>query len=114
MLVNIGCYIGVSLIKGPNAAEHGQAIVFVDAFKPAAAAPGSHFWRGSASINDLLMLVGRFLGPERAHEAFAAYAGSRGVRSVEALSPTRTWYATPSRCSPAQSAALPPESWLPR
>jgi len=86
MMVNIGCYVGVSLIKGPNAAEHGQAIVFVDAFKPAAAAPGSHFWRGSASVNDLLMLVGRFLGPERAHEAFAAYAGSRGGRSVEALS----------------------------
>src|SRR5882672_10240364 len=86
MLVNIGCYIGVSLIKGPNAVEHGQATVFVDAFKPAAAAPGSHFWRGSASVNDLLMLVGRFLGPERAHEAFAAYAGSRRVSSVEALS----------------------------
>ncbi len=86
MLVNIGCYIGVSLIKGPNAAEHGQATVFVDAFKPAVAVPGSRFWRGSASVNDLLMLVGRFLGPERAHEAFAAYAGSRGARSVEALS----------------------------
>jgi Na+/proline symporter/signal transduction histidine kinase len=86
MLANIGCYIGVSLIKGPNAAEHGQATVFVDAFKPAAAAPGSRFWRGSASVNNLLMLVGRFLGPERAHEAFAAYAGGRGVRSVEALS----------------------------
>jgi len=86
MLANIGCYIGVSLIKGPNAAEHGQATVFVDAFKPAAAAPGSRFWRGSASVNNLLMLVGRFLGPERAYEAFAAYAGSRGERSVEALS----------------------------
>jgi signal transduction histidine kinase len=86
MLANIGCYIGVSLIKGPSAAEHGQATVFVDAFKPAAAAPGSRFWRGSASVNNLLMLVGRFLGPERAHEAFAAYAGSRGVRSVGALS----------------------------
>jgi len=86
MLANIGCYIGVSLIKGPNAAEHGQATVFVDALKHAVAAPGSRFWRGSASVNNLLMLVGRFLGPERAHEAFAAYAGSRGVRSVEALS----------------------------
>ena len=86
MLANIGCYIGVPLIKGPNAAEHSQATVFVDAFKPAAAAPGSRFWRGSASVNNLLMLVGRFLGPERAHEAFTAYAGSRGEASVEALS----------------------------
>jgi Na+/proline symporter/signal transduction histidine kinase len=86
MLVNIGCYIGVSLIKGPNAAEHGQATVFVDALKHPLAAPGSRFWRGSASVNDLLLMVGRFLGPERAHEAFGAYAQSRGARSVEALS----------------------------
>src|SRR5439155_23614043 len=86
MLVNIGCYVGVSLIKGPNAAEHGQATVFVDALKHPPAAPGSHFWRGSASVNDLLLLVGRFLGPETAHGAFASYARSRGARSPEALS----------------------------
>jgi Na+/proline symporter/signal transduction histidine kinase len=85
MLANIGCYIGVSLSKGPNAAEHGQATVFVDALKHPASAPGSRFWRGSASVNDLLLLVGRFLGPERAREAFAAYAGSVGAKSIEAL-----------------------------
>src|SRR5712691_1909370 len=85
MLVNIGCYVGVSLIRGPNAAEHGQATIFVDALKHPAA-PGSRFWRGSASVNDLQLLVGRFLSPERANEAFAAYARSRGARSVEALS----------------------------
>jgi len=85
MLANIGCYVGISLIRGPSAAEHGQATVFVDALKHPPAAPGSRFWRGSASVNDLLLLVGRFLGPERAHEAFAAYARSRGARSVEAL-----------------------------
>src|SRR5712692_5612348 len=86
MLANIGCYVGASLIKGPNAAEHGQATVFVDALKHPLAAPGSRFWRGSASVDDLLLMVGRFLGPERAHEAFAAYAWSRGARSVDALS----------------------------
>src|SRR5216683_7556899 len=86
MFVNIGCYVGVSLIRGPNAAEHGQATVFVDALKHPLAAPGSRFWRGSASVNDLRLLVGRFLGPERAHEAFAAYARSYGARSVETLS----------------------------
>jgi len=86
MLVNIGCYVGVSLIRGPNAAEHGQATVFVDALKHPLAAPGSRFWRGSASVNDLRLLVGRFLGPEHAHEAFTAYARARGSKSVEALS----------------------------
>ncbi|HYT85175.1 MAG TPA: sensor histidine kinase [Burkholderiales bacterium] len=86
MLANIGCYVGISLIKGPNAVEHGQATVFVDALRHPAAAPGSRFWRGSASVNDLLALLGRFLGPDRAQEVFAAYARSRGARSVEALS----------------------------
>jgi Na+/proline symporter/signal transduction histidine kinase len=86
MLANIGCYVGISLIKGPNAAEHGQATVFVDALKHPAAAPGSRFWRGSASVNDLRLLLGRFLGPERADEALATYARSSGARSVEALS----------------------------
>src|SRR5688572_16425343 len=84
MLVNIGCYVGISLVRGPTAAEHGQATVFVDALKHAAGA-GSRFWRGSASVNDLLALLGRFLGPERAREAFAAYARSRGGKPPEAL-----------------------------
>ncbi|MGH8642682.1 MAG: ATP-binding protein, partial [Burkholderiales bacterium] len=84
MLANIGCYVGVSLIRRPSAAEHSQATVFVDALKHAAAA-GSRFWRGSASVNDLLALLGRFLGPERAREAFAAYASGRGVKSPDVL-----------------------------
>ena len=86
MLANIGCYVGVSLVKGPNAAEHGQATVFVDALKHPRAARGSRFWRGSASVDELLALLGRFLGPDRAEEAFSAYARSRGAKSVEALS----------------------------
>jgi signal transduction histidine kinase len=86
MCANIGCYVGISLTKGPNATEHGQATVFVDALKHPVAAPGSRFWRGSASVNDLLALLGRFLGPDRAHEALAAYARSRGAKSLEALS----------------------------
>src|SRR6266705_5470924 len=86
MLANIGCYVGASLIKGPNAAEHGQATVFVDALKHPAA-PGSRFWRGSASVKDLQQPVGRFRGPESAPDAFAASAWSCGARSVDALSP---------------------------
>jgi hypothetical protein len=85
MLANIGCYTGVSLIKRPSAAEHGQATVFVDALKHPAATPGSRFWRGSASVTDLQLLLGRFLGPDRSQEAFSAYARSHGVKSLEAL-----------------------------
>jgi Na+/proline symporter/nitrogen-specific signal transduction histidine kinase len=78
MLANIGCYLGISLLRGPSAAEHGQATVFVDALRHSGAAAGSRLWRGSASVSELLALLGRFLGPERAREALAAYARSRG------------------------------------
>src|SRR5512134_3270687 len=85
MLANIGCYVAVSLAKGPSAAEHGQATVFVDALQQAGATAGPRLWRGSASVNDLLALLGRFLGPERAREAFESYARGRGVRTIESL-----------------------------
>ena len=80
MLANIGCYIGVSLLWRPGATEHSQATLFVDALKyGGAATTGSKFWRGSASVDDLRGLLGRFLGPERAREALSAYARSHGV-----------------------------------
>jgi Na+/proline symporter/signal transduction histidine kinase len=84
MLANVGCYVGVSLFTRASAAEHGQATLFVDALKQPAAGAG-RFWRGSASVDDLLALLGRFLGPERAQEAFAAYGRRRGVESVGAV-----------------------------
>jgi Na+/proline symporter/signal transduction histidine kinase len=79
MLANIGCYVTVSLFSRASATEHSQATLFVDALRQPAAG-GGRFWRGSASIDDLLLLLGRFLGPERAQESFAAYARARGVR----------------------------------
>ena len=85
MLANIGCYVAVSLAKRPSAAEHGQATVFVDALRQSGATAGPRLWRGSASVDDLLALLGRFLGPDRARDAFESYARVRGARSVESL-----------------------------
>ncbi|MCX7177115.1 MAG: sensor histidine kinase [Proteobacteria bacterium] len=85
MLANIGAYLGVSLLRQPNAREAGQATLFVDAFRGAQAPTGARFWRGSAQVRDLLPLIGRFLGPERAYEAFNQYARQRGVASVDEL-----------------------------
>jgi Na+/proline symporter/signal transduction histidine kinase len=85
MLANIGCYAGVSLLQRPGAAEHSQATLFVDALKQSAATTGSRFWRGSASVDDLLSLLGRFLGPERARDAFATYARNLGGGSIQSL-----------------------------
>jgi signal transduction histidine kinase len=85
MLANAGLYVAVSVASRPGVAETGQAALFVDVFERTHAFDRSRLWRGSASVQDLLPLTGRFLGPERAREAFLAYARRRGVASLDAL-----------------------------
>ncbi|HYN91606.1 MAG TPA: sensor histidine kinase [Thermoleophilaceae bacterium] len=82
MLVNVGCYVGVSLFSRRSAAEHGQAALFVDVFRQPG--EGSRFWRGTASVADLELLLARFLGPRRASEALAEFARGRGLVWSEA------------------------------
>ena len=84
MLFNIGLYVALSLLRRPNAAEHTQASLFVDASQQSPV-PGARFWRGSASVDELLALLGRFLGPERARDALTAYALQRGVATLATL-----------------------------
>jgi Na+/proline symporter/nitrogen-specific signal transduction histidine kinase len=85
-LVNIGLYVGVSLARSPSAREVSQAVTFVDVFqRSAGAAGGPVFWRGRAQVADLVALVGRFLGEDKARAAFQAYARRRGAASIEAL-----------------------------
>jgi Na+/proline symporter/signal transduction histidine kinase len=86
MLANIGCYIGFSLVARPGATETSQATLFVDVFRHSTEkVDSSRIWRGSADVNDLLPLIGRFLGPERAQEVFLSYAHRRGLTSVDQL-----------------------------
>ncbi len=67
MLVNLGALVGVSLLTGQSALERTQAALFVNAL---AQAEAGRLWRGTAQLADLKELVARFLGPERAAEAF--------------------------------------------
>jgi Na+/proline symporter/nitrogen-specific signal transduction histidine kinase len=86
LLANVGLYVGVSLAgRRPGVAETSQAALFVDVFRHTQGLERSRFWRGSASADVLLSLLGRFLGPERAREAFLAFARRRGLESVEEL-----------------------------
>jgi signal transduction histidine kinase len=85
MLANIGAYVGVSVAGRAGVAEASQAALFVDVFRHTQGLERSRLWRGSASVRDLLPLIGRFLGPERAREAFLAYARRRGVDAVDEL-----------------------------
>jgi Na+/proline symporter/signal transduction histidine kinase len=81
LFANIGAYLGVSLWRVPNAGEASQATLFVDA-KDRGSVAG---WRGGARVAELLPLAGRFLGPERAREAFERHAQGRRLAAVEDL-----------------------------
>jgi Na+/proline symporter/nitrogen-specific signal transduction histidine kinase len=80
MLANIGLYVGVSLLSRQSAIERIQATRFVEVFRQ----PGEHVaaprWRGfGVTVQDLHELAARFVGRERAEQAFAEYARSRGL-----------------------------------
>jgi Na+/proline symporter/nitrogen-specific signal transduction histidine kinase len=85
MLANVGAYVGVSLAFRPGVAETSQAVLFVDVFHHTQGLERSRLWRGSTSVEELLPLIGRFLGPERARDAFLAYARRQGLGSLEEL-----------------------------
>jgi Na+/proline symporter/signal transduction histidine kinase len=85
MLANVGLYVAVSLLRLPSHAEANQATLFVDAFRASEGLERTRLIRGGASVKELLPLVGRFLGPERARLAFTGYARRRGAASLEAL-----------------------------
>jgi Na+/proline symporter/signal transduction histidine kinase len=77
MLVNVGAYVGVSLLDSPSIDERRQASLFVDVFRRDGAG-GARFWRGTASSSELYHLLARFLGGDGAEEAFRAYATRKG------------------------------------
>jgi Na+/proline symporter/nitrogen-specific signal transduction histidine kinase len=76
LLANVGAYVGVSLLGRQDIRDQAQALLFVDVFK--VASPSVRPWRGRASVQEVVTLVGRFIGPARAEEAFAQLAQRRG------------------------------------
>jgi hypothetical protein len=78
LFVNIGLYVGVSLWSRPDAVEAGQAERFVDVFKHAGRGTDARLWRGTASAEELVGLLDRFLGRARARQQLAQYAAGRG------------------------------------
>ncbi len=79
LTANIGVFLIVSSLREPNGVEATQARRFVDVARRGEAAGPPLWWRGRAEIAELMALAERFLGPSRTREAFAQYAGSRGV-----------------------------------
>lgn len=75
LLANAGLFVAVSLAWPPRAAEASQALRFVDVFEHAA--QDRVFWRGRAKVADLVSLVGRFLGPDKARAQLAPTGDSQ-------------------------------------
>lgn len=92
-LANIGSYVALSLFDRPGAAERAQAAAFVDVFESAGSAgipAAPEDWRSAASVADLTRVVARFLGLQRAEQAFAGAApeepaGPERLRLAERL-----------------------------
>ncbi|WP_265942933.1 sensor histidine kinase [Dechloromonas sp. A34] len=85
LLANLGCYVAVSLNSTPDAVEAGQAERFVDVFRHAQRDTDNRLWRGNASVDTVVALLERFLGPARARQQLANYAQVRGAMDWHAL-----------------------------
>ncbi len=79
LLANIGCLIGVSSLTSQGPIERAQAALFVDAFRYNDAA---QIWRRTAPLPDLVSLVARFLGRERAVAAFRSAGTAPGENAT--------------------------------
>ncbi|OEJ67585.1 sensor histidine kinase [Magnetovibrio blakemorei] len=79
MFANLGAYIVVSLLTSQTTIERIQGTMFVDVFLYTEGLKDSRFLQGSASIGDLRDLVGRFVGEDRATQAFETFASEQGV-----------------------------------
>ena len=71
--LNILTYVVLSLARRPSAIEHLQADLFVPPTL-APSAPNFRRWRSTVTVQDIQSTVAQYLGPERARQAFEAFA----------------------------------------
>lgn len=84
LLLNGGCYVGVSLFVRQSLFEQGQAGRFVDALNPSDQRHAT-LWRGQVRVSELLQLLGHFMGEEKAEELLRDFTRAHGLASLENL-----------------------------
>ncbi|MCB1765852.1 MAG: histidine kinase, partial [Candidatus Competibacteraceae bacterium] len=84
MLANIGGLVFGSMLSQPDPLEQVQGSQFVDIFKRERHDGDSLLWRGVVETAELYDLLARFLGPQRATEAFDRYAQDHGGYPLQA------------------------------
>ena len=84
--LNILAYVVLSLVRQPTSIERLQADLFVpDALAPIA--PSFRRWRSTVTVQDIQSTVAQYLGPERARQAFEAFAAGHHRSSTRAHRP---------------------------
>jgi len=84
MLVNVGGLVIGSMLSRPDAIEQVQASQFVNILERERHDGDSLLWRGMVDTAELYDLLARFLGPQRASEAFDHYAQENGDCPLQA------------------------------
>jgi Na+/proline symporter/nitrogen-specific signal transduction histidine kinase len=84
MLVNMGGLVFGSTLSRPDAIEQVQGSQFVNVLERERHDGDSLLWRGVVETTDLYELLARFLGPQRASEAFDHYARDYGSYPLQA------------------------------
>lgn len=87
LLLNGAAYVGVSLVRGPNAREAAQALLFLQASTEVSEAAAPVFWRGSVRPAELLALLRRFIGPAPANRFWREQSLQRGLTDAGRLQP---------------------------
>ncbi|WP_204623678.1 sensor histidine kinase [Crenalkalicoccus roseus] len=79
-LANLGLFVGVSLFDRAEPGERAQATAFVEAFHAEDGSRTPAEWAGALATGELVRLLRRLLGAERADAALAEHARERGLR----------------------------------
>ncbi len=84
MLVNVGGLVFGSLLSQPDPIEQVQASQFVNVLEQDRHDGDALLWRGVVETAELHDLLARFIGPQRASEAFERYAQHYGGYPLQA------------------------------
>src|SRR6266404_3674631 len=77
--LNLLTYIVLSLAREPSSIERLQADLFVpDTLAPTT--PAFRRWRTTVTVQDIQSTVAQYLGPDRAHQSFEAFAATHNTR----------------------------------
>jgi Na+/proline symporter/signal transduction histidine kinase/CheY-like chemotaxis protein len=77
LIANITCYVLCSLLRQPTRLEDVQAHTFVAHNLKASSTPAFRVWRPVVTTGQIEATVARYLGTERARQAFAEFALQR-------------------------------------